>query len=138
MLKPRSLANLKLSSLRGSAPIHRAIMYGRTHTGVSLQSLDEQAFDHGVVLAQTPLPGIPVPDDCTTQRLRDMMTPVAAKMLVDGLRAGVHVPPYEDVGWKPDAEEAKALKKAFKLSKHHRQIKWSDWSAQDIDRRRRA
>ena len=125
-------------SLPGAAPLQRAIMYGRTHTGVSLQTLDELAFDRGLVLAQTPLPGIPVPGDCTAGQLQQLLTPAAAQLLIEGLRAGVHVPPREDFGWKPTEDEAKSLKNAYKVGKNHRQIRWDRWPPSEFDRRQRA
>nr|XP_036585111.1 formyl transferase [Colletotrichum truncatum]KAF6794879.1 formyl transferase [Colletotrichum truncatum] len=58
-------------------------------------------------------------------------------MLVDGLRRGLHVPPLEDVGWKPQGEEEDNLCHAPKVTKHDRQVNWSKWSADDIVLRQR-
>lgn len=71
------------------------------------------------------------------QGLHDILTPIAANMLVDGLRRGLHVPPLKDVGWKPTEEEQEMLCHAPKLAKRDSQINWSTWSADDIVLRQR-
>ncbi|KAF9882239.1 formyl transferase [Colletotrichum karsti] len=126
-----------LPDFRGPAPLQHTLLQRRTHTGVTLQTLHHKTFDHGTVLSQTPLPGIPIPENCTTQELHDIVTPLAADMLVDGLRRGLHVPPLKDVGWKPEGEEVEKLCHAPKLTKHDRQINWAEWSADDIVLRQR-
>ncbi|GAP84496.2 putative methionyl-tRNA formyltransferase [Rosellinia necatrix] len=97
-----------LPDLRGPAPLQHALLAGRSLTGVSLQTLDARAFDRGLVLAQTPAdaaaPGaLVVPPGPargrTVPALLALVTPVAARLLVDGLRDGLHVPPLEDRGW---------------------------------------
>jgi methionyl-tRNA formyltransferase len=79
---PRILQKLKygglnvhpslLPDLRGAAPIEHAILSGRNYTGVSVQTLHPLHFDHGVVLAQTPAPGIPIGPDTTAAALEEM------------------------------------------------------------------
>ncbi|KAJ0336973.1 hypothetical protein COL26b_009938 [Colletotrichum chrysophilum] len=81
--------------------------------------------------------GIPIPKDCTLQGLHDILTPIAANMLVDGLRRGLHIPPLKDVGWKPTEGEQEMLCHAPKLAKRDSQIDWSTWSADDIVLRQR-
>lgn len=108
-----------LPEFRGAAPLHHALLARRRRTGVSLQTLDAAAFDAGAVLAQTGLDGTDIVaaeeqrrdvDDVeavvvrvdgadTEPALRRRLTPLAARMLVRGLRDGVHVPPHVDVGW---------------------------------------
>ncbi|OLN85591.1 Methionyl-tRNA formyltransferase, mitochondrial [Colletotrichum chlorophyti] len=121
-----------LPDYRGSAPLQHTLLDNRTYTGVTLQTLDPVAFDHGTVLSQTPLPGIPIPDHCTFQALHDIVTPLSAEMLVDGLRRGLHVPPVEDVGWKPTEDEMSRLRDAPKLTNHDRQVHFvlpsADWA----------
>ncbi|TEA18674.1 Methionyl-tRNA formyltransferase [Colletotrichum sidae] len=126
-----------LPDFRGPAPLHHTLLQRRTHTGVTLQTLHPKSFDHGTVLAQTPLPGIPIPENCTTQDLHDIVTPLAAELLVDGLRRGVHVPPHKDVGWQPTDEELRNLSHAPKLTKDDRKLKWGKMSSDDVVLRQR-
>ncbi|TDZ31540.1 Methionyl-tRNA formyltransferase [Colletotrichum spinosum] len=126
-----------LPDFRGPAPLHHTLLQRRTHTGVTLQTLHPKSFDHGTVLAQTPLPGIPIPENCTTQDLHDIVTPLAAELLIDGLRRGVHVPPHKDVGWQPTDEELRNLSHAPKLTKDDRKLKWGKMSAEDVVLRQR-
>ncbi|KAI1468071.1 Formyltransferase [Daldinia caldariorum] len=90
-----------LPDLRGPAPIQHALLAGRTQTGVSLQTLDEKAFDHGLVLARTA--PVPIPPHATSSDLLATLTPLAAALLVRGLRDGVHVPPREETAEHADA-----------------------------------
>ncbi|KAI0853172.1 Formyltransferase [Daldinia vernicosa] len=85
-----------LPDLRGPAPLQHALLAGRAYTGISLQTLDDRAFDHGLVLARTP--PLPIPSDTDYAALLALVTPLAAELLVQGLRRGVHVPPLEEAG----------------------------------------
>ncbi|KAI0399333.1 formyl transferase [Xylaria palmicola] len=127
-----------LPDLRGPAPLHHTLLAARPLAGVTLQTLDPAAFDRGVVLAQTPADprhpdALRVPGDCrTVDGLRRIVTPVAARMLVKGLREGLHVPPLEDRGWfaRGDAgadalgggEESVELTHAPKITKRDRRV----------------
>ncbi|GKT60601.1 formyl transferase [Colletotrichum tofieldiae] len=132
----RAVIDITLS-FRGPAPLQHTLLQRRTHTGITLQTLHHKSFDHGTVLSQTPLPGIPIPESCTTQRLHDIVTPLAAEILVEGLRKGLHVPPLKDVGWQPNEEERKQLSHAPKVVNHDRQVNWSKWTADDVVLRQR-
>lgn len=88
-----------LPDLKGPAPIQQAILKGRRHTGVSVQTLHPSQFDGGVVLAQTPAPGILLSDEVDAEALTKRLGHEGAKMLVDVLKAGTFVPPLKDVGW---------------------------------------
>jgi len=117
-----------LPDLRGPAPLQHTLLAGRSLTGVSLQTLDHKQFDHGMVLAQTPAnpeheDALRIPRDCATVAgLQALVTPVAAQMLVQALRAGLHLPPLEDRGWKPDAAQRATLLHAPKITKKDRQV----------------
>ncbi|KAI3318043.1 Formyltransferase [Xylariaceae sp. AK1471] len=117
-----------LPDLRGPAPLQHALLSGRRLTGVSLQTLDHKAFDHGIVLAQTPADpehkdALRILPDCTTvPELQALVTPVAAQMLVRALHDGLHVPPLENKGWTPDAHHGAALLHAPKITKQDRQV----------------
>lgn len=129
-----------LPDLRGPAPLHRALLLGRSHTGVSLQTLSEDGFDRGEVLAQTPPPGLPIPPDADVPALRDALAAAGAEMLVDALRAGLHAPPRRDVGCPlPPAEEraAGAGAHAPKITKRDAEVRWDAWSPQTMARRAR-
>ncbi|KAK1780875.1 formyl transferase, partial [Copromyces sp. CBS 386.78] len=86
-----------LPNLRGPAPLHHALLSRLSHTGVSVQTLSPHTFDAGTVIAQTPLPGVPIPQNCTVQQLHDLLAPLGAEMLVSALREGRHVPPLRAV-----------------------------------------
>ncbi|KAK8879533.1 formyl transferase [Apiospora arundinis] len=86
-----------LPDLRGPAPLHHALLRQMNATGVSLQTLDPHEFDKGLVLAQSRDDAlIQIPPQCTVPQLLELVTPVGADMLVQGLRDGVHVPPLEE------------------------------------------
>ncbi|KAI0105172.1 Formyltransferase [Hypoxylon sp. NC0597] len=87
-----------LPDLRGPAPLQHAILAGRSFTGVTLQTLDAAHFDHGLVLARSR--PVLMPDDCEFEDLLTAIKPIAADLLVQGLRDGVHVPPLEEAGWE--------------------------------------
>ncbi|KAJ9156414.1 Formyl transferase [Pleurostoma richardsiae] len=129
-----------LPDLRGPAPLHRALLLGRRRTGVTLQTLDPSRFDHGVVLAQTPPPGVEIPEGATPEALRGELAAAGAEMLVRGLREGVHVPPLVDVGWwKP--QEGEEMSHAPKIRKEDMEVDWAGVrgppSAEEMDRRAR-
>lgn len=111
-----------LPDLRGPAPLQHALLAGRRATGVSLQTLDPARFDHGLVLART-APPLAIPQDCDSQRLLADVTPVAAQLLVRGLRDGVHVPPLE--GLEGVAGEGPLLH-APKVTKQDRRLRRED------------
>lgn len=85
-----------LPNLRGPAPLHHALLRRLDTTGVSLQTLNPHEFDKGQVLAQSRSDElIEIPPQCTVPQLLELVTPVGAHMLVQGLRDGVHVPPLQ-------------------------------------------
>jgi methionyl-tRNA formyltransferase len=112
-------------------------MDGKTTTGVTLQTMHHQHFDHGVILQQTPPPGleIPDPDSCTVPQLLDVVTPKGADVLLDGVRQGLFVPPLENRGFSDlplgDAPHA------AKITPEDRHISWQEWPWQTINRRNR-
>ncbi|KAL5612210.1 hypothetical protein BROUX41_000250 [Berkeleyomyces rouxiae] len=124
-----------LPDLRGAAPLHHTLLQNRTHIGVSLQTLHETSFDHGLILAQTPAPGLSIPEDCTLDELHELVTPIAADMLATGLRTGIHVAPQQSVGWVPPADYK--LLEARRLEKRDLRIDWKSWTAQEVVQRRK-
>lgn len=63
-------------------------------TGVSLQTLHPTKFDHGVILAQTPFPGIKH-DTTTVSELEALLAPMGADMLVQGIKERIYIPPTQ-------------------------------------------
>ncbi|RCI09098.1 hypothetical protein L249_5043 [Ophiocordyceps polyrhachis-furcata BCC 54312] len=131
-----------LPDLRGPAPIHHALLRGDRHIGVSLQTLDEKRFDHGVVLAQTPPPGLVVPSAATIQEVTALAAKQGAEMLVRALlRDRLHVPPHRDAGWGWKAVESEngaggLLRHAPKVTKADSRIDWRTWtSGEEFGRR---
>ncbi|KAG5936303.1 hypothetical protein E4U59_005084 [Claviceps monticola] len=128
-----------LPDLHGAAPLHHTLLRGDTHTGVSLQTLDDEAFDRGIILAQTPPPGLPISPEDNFESLRDNTAVHGAKMLIQGLRDGLHIPPYRDVGWKAAQLKEQGIEKpqhAHKTSKGDSMIR-PNWTAEDFLRRYR-
>ena len=88
-----------LPDLRGSAPIEHAVMLRRPYTGVSVQTLHPKRFDQGVVLAQSPAPGLAIGADETADALKERLAQVGAKMLVDVLVQRRFVEPVTSAAW---------------------------------------
>jgi methionyl-tRNA formyltransferase len=116
-----------LPDLRGAAPIEHAILSGRKYTGVSVQTLHPQHFDHGVVLAQTPAPGIPIGPDTTATALEEELADAGAQTLVDVLKSGKYRAPQEDVAWYTGPTVH-----APKIVKNDRSIDFATHSLKDI------
>lgn len=118
-----------LPDLRGPAPLQHALLRGRSHAGVTLQTLHEMHFDRGAVLAQTPWPGLPVPEGCDVRQLHDMLAAKGAEILVDGLERRVFVPPLEPAGWMPTEEDLARglLVDAPKVTKLDTKVDWACW-----------
>ena len=119
-------------SFRGPAPLQHMLLAGEKVAGVTLQTLDEKSFDHGVILAQTQYPGlhIPSPDHCTYSDLLEFITPKAAELLVRGIKDRLFVPPLVDVGWLIPTP----LIHAPKITPSDRQVDWLFWDSVTIDR----
>jgi methionyl-tRNA formyltransferase len=117
-----------LPDLRGPAPLQHALLTHRSHTGVSLQTMHPTKFDHGVVLAQTPQPGIPIPDNATPQSLLETLGPLGAEMLVRGIEENLFLPPHQDASHTPAHEPLHAPK----ITPSDREILWSSWSSSEI------
>ncbi|KAH8170682.1 formyl transferase domain-containing protein [Sarocladium implicatum] len=127
-----------LPDLRGPAPLHHALLNGDQYTGVSLQTLDHKNFDHGTVLAQTPAPGLRIPEDATLPSLTAQLAEEGAKMLVQGLRDGLYLPPVKDV--TSTAQHEAELRHAPKLAKAESMINWAAGASLDgaaLERRMR-
>jgi methionyl-tRNA formyltransferase len=110
------------------------------HTGVTLQTLHPEKFDHGAILAQTPLPGfeIPNPSQCTYPELLRLVTPKAAEMLVQGIRDRVFLPGAISntisISSKPYGNP---IRHAPKITPMDRHIDWEKTTVDEILRRDR-
>ncbi|KAI1822104.1 formyl transferase [Xylaria intraflava] len=115
-----------LPDLRGPAPLQHALLARYALTGVSLQTLDDKAFDHGIILAQTPSDpedrnALHIPASITTTAaLQALVTPAASSLLIKGLRANLHVPPLE--AKKQQRDPSKPLLHAPKITTQDRQL----------------
>lgn len=91
-------------------------------------------FDHGLVLAQTEIPGVPIPDDATPHDLLETLGPLGAEMLVREIEDAVFVPPLHHVraNLTTSAEEPPNPSHAPKITPLDRQINWSTWTADEI------
>ncbi|KAK4162598.1 formyl transferase [Cladorrhinum sp. PSN259] len=108
-----------LPDLRGPAPIHHAILNNYTYTGVSVQTLSPEAFDHGTVLAHTPAGRFLIGPHETTGSLRRELGLQGAKMLIRVLKQNLHVQPHVDVSPK-----VPNLIHAPKISIKDKQVDW--------------
>jgi len=96
-------------------------------------------FDHGVVLAQTP--GTTIADDATPGDLLEMLGPMGAQLLVQGIEDALFIPPLKDVSGETetaDGHQRPTPAHAPKISPADREINWSSWTADDILLRDRA
>lgn len=112
------------------------MLRGDTHMGVTLQTLHETSFDHGVILSQTPRPGIWTGEEASLGAVNREMAVEGARLLLAGLRRGDHVPPYvETTGVLRGARQP--LQHAPKMSKADTRVDWAGWTADDWRRRLR-
>ncbi|KAH9223706.1 formyl transferase [Leptodontidium sp. 2 PMI_412] len=125
-----------LPDYRGPAPLQRMLIKKSKGCGITLQTLHTKYFDHGKILAQQWFPL--EPNIMTYQKLFDIVTPKAAKLLVDGLRSRLFVPPLEeDATWQHKLPEK--LSHASKITPADKRIFWQMKSAAtDIPARQRA
>lgn len=128
-----------LPDFRGAAPLHHALLAGCTKTGVTLQTLDTQRFDHGLILDQTPQPGfdIPNPDRISASELTDFVAPLAAEMLVQGIRNRIYVRSPSAVHDHPNIKSSGEIRMAKKITPEDRRVKWPTWTSEHILRRQR-
>lgn len=69
------------------------IMNGATTGGITLQTLDDKAFDHGTILLQDFIPKSAFPQESYHSTLRNFIEPRAIDVLIKGLREKLFVPP---------------------------------------------
>lgn len=130
------------NSLQGAAPLQHTILKGRSHYGITLQTLDSRAFDSGTILAQSSLPGRRISDPCgiNYSHLLNLVTPEAADFLIQGLRNKVYLPSFsqESKNNPVHSPEKIGLSLAPKIKPEDRQIGSQPWYFVQIDRQFRA
>lgn len=82
----------RLPRYRGPAPVHWAIRNGDPEIGVSVHRVDD-GVDTGPILAQRG--GIPLPEEITRERVRDLLAPVVEELLSTALARVVAGDPGE-------------------------------------------
>ena len=128
-----------LPQFRGAAPVHHTLLAGHTRTGLTLQTLHPSKMDHGAILAQTPRPGLPVPDphDTTVSAFTHRLGSLGASLLLEGLKQRLFVPPIRDLTPELDIDSLGEIKPAPKITPEDRHINWATWSSDKIRRRAR-
>ncbi|KAF2740646.1 Formyltransferase [Polyplosphaeria fusca] len=121
-----------LPDLRGPAPIHHTLLKGRSHTGVTIQTLHPKHFDHGTILAQTQPPGLHLGSvaGLTLAKLTTVLGEEGAKMLLHVIRARKFINPRVDAGWY--AESGGPVGHAEKITKQYTYVDLALATAQDI------
>jgi methionyl-tRNA formyltransferase len=143
--KPPLWLESSFGRFRGPAPLQHTILSGTEKTGITLQTLDDKSFDHGIILAQTPDPFLAVPnlEYCTYHELLHFISPKAASMLVQGLRDLVFIPPLQAVGLSTIEDDrinppGYRIKNATKITPEDRKVSFLDWGGDRIYRHYRA
>jgi methionyl-tRNA formyltransferase len=80
-----------LPKYRGPAPIHNAIYNGDENTGVSIQTISSEAFDKGIVFAQSQ--PLPIGENDTLTEIWDRLAEIGADMLVNCIRQKTYLNP---------------------------------------------
>jgi methionyl-tRNA formyltransferase len=119
-----------LPDLRGPAPIQHALLHRKQHTGVSVQTMHPTTFDAGVVLAQSPLPGVAISESATVDDMIAKLGPLGAEMLVQTVSCGSFISPINAVSTALLPEQE--LRHAPKLGAKDHQIQWSHWDASEV------
>jgi methionyl-tRNA formyltransferase len=117
-----------LPRYRGAAPIQRTLLNHDHETGVTIQTLDPQRFDHGSILLQTS-PPLPVAKGTSYKTLYDTLAERGAEMLVETLRRGLFIPPLDPVTPKYPPSLAR------KVTTEDEHIVWGSWSARELQLR---
>ncbi|KAK0106994.1 Methionyl-tRNA formyltransferase [Cadophora gregata] len=125
-----------LPNYRGPAPLQHMIMRREKTGGVTLQTLDDESFDHGKILAQEVFPLEQTA--MTYQKLLEIVMPKAADILVSGLQNRLFVPPLvEDTKWQHMVPQK--LVHAAKITPIDRKVYWhTKDAAKDIPKRQNA
>ncbi len=106
---------------------------------MSLQTLHPVSFDEGIILDQTPWPGIDVPEGCDYSGLLETMQHLGSDMLLRAIRNRLYLPPYNDIGWAKNAADGKrAHQHAPKIKTAHKLLCFETMDSSRITRMSRA
>ena len=103
-----------LPALRGAAPIERAILEGRSETGITIMQMDA-GMDTGPILHQV---ATPIAADETGGELRVRLAEMGALALVEALTL------LESGGLAPRPQDHKAATMAPKLTREEERLDW--------------
>ena len=123
---PKGFVNVHFSLLplyRGAAPVQRAVMEGRSETGVSIMVLTE-GMDEGPVLAAATTP---IDDEDTAGSVGQRLATVGAGLLVRVL------PDYVDGDLEPEEQDHDLATYASKITTEEAEIDWTKPVAQIRD-----
>jgi methionyl-tRNA formyltransferase len=107
-----------LPELRGAAPIERAILAGKTETGVTIMQMDE-GLDEGDVLLER---RIPIGETTTGAELREQLAALSAALLVEAVDRFADDP----ASLVPRKQDHAAATFAPPLRKSEAAIHWAD------------
>jgi methionyl-tRNA formyltransferase len=93
-------------------------------------------FDHGQIIAQTTLPGIPIPKGSTPATLLPMLAAEGANMLKNVIEARAYLPPVQTTTLSEkdimQITNKTGIAKAPRFQKSNMLINWTQMSAVDI------
>lgn len=115
---PKGFVNVHFSLLplyRGAAPVQRAVIEGRSETGVSIMVLTE-GMDEGPVLART---ATPIGDDDTAGSVGERLSAIGADLLVRTLSD------YVDGDVAPEEQDHDLATYAPKITSEEAEIDWT-------------
>jgi methionyl-tRNA formyltransferase len=116
--------------------LQHTILAGEKFTGVTLQTLDDQSFDKGIILAQERYK-INSYKTCTYTDLLEFITPSAVEVLVKGLQCRLFVPPLVGIASSVPKDQLQYIRNAPKITPQDKEIH-SNWRGTEILRRYRA
>jgi methionyl-tRNA formyltransferase len=116
--------------------LQHTILAGEKFTGVTLQTLDDQSFDRGIILAQERYK-INSHKTCTYADLLEFITPRAVEVLVKGLQCRLFVPPLAGIAGGVPKDQLQYIRHAPKITPQDKEIH-SNWHGTEILRRYRA
>jgi methionyl-tRNA formyltransferase len=127
---------LIISSLRGPAPIHHALLLKRPCTGVTLQTLHPNKFDHGNILAQTPFPGLKITPQSTPNQLIEKLGLEGAELLGEAVEQRIFVPPLDLLELSRtqinELTNGNGISHAPKITPEDRRIDWEHMTSAEI------
>ena len=124
-----------LPDLRGPAPIQWALLNRLEHTGVTLQTLHPEHFDRGVIVDQTPQPGLPLPEVTKGGIYKSVSSTLAkagAEMLCHSIESGSFVSPSSLPITTGFSRRVGSHPHAPKIRPEDRKINWLSWAASEI------